>query len=110
MQLEKGIQTAILNYLSILENQGKPIYAFRTQSGAVPIQRGNKAGYFKTGRKGAPDITVCYGGRFIALEVKTEKGKLSEAQTEAAIAIKKAGGEYYIVRSVEDLTEILGNL
>jgi len=97
---EKIIQKAILQYLAYI----KDLYFFRAGSGAIKTEKG---GYFKSGKKGCPDIICCYKGKFIGLEVKNEKGKISEYQKQAERDISKAGGEYYIVRSVDDVIKII---
>lgn len=47
-------------------------------------------GYYSA--RGVPDLLVCYRGLFIALELKSEKGKLSELQRYNIREISKAGG------------------
>lgn len=107
---ESGIQTAILHYLALLENQGK-VYAFRNNSFRGFIQRRNGTkGFIKNNKRGVPDIIMCYKGCFVGLEVKTEKGRQSQTQKEAEQAINEAGGYYYIVRSVDDVDEVLNLL
>ncbi|PZM81953.1 VRR-NUC domain-containing protein [Candidatus Gracilibacteria bacterium] len=102
---ENIIQKSIINYLQLKENLGE-LYFFRSGAGAVRVTGQNRDRFFKTGKAGCPDITVVKDGRFIGLEVKTEKGKQSEAQKLAEEKILKAGGEYYIVRSVEDVISL----
>ena len=56
------------------------------------------------------DLTVTLGnfktGLFIALEFKGSSGKISDDQAECSRHILKAGGEYFIVRSIDDLQRI----
>lgn len=52
---------------------------------------------------GVPDLIVCYKGRFIALEVKNEKGKTTKLQDAHLQQIKEAGGISAVVRSVEEV-------
>lgn len=49
-------------------------------------------------RAGVPDILACYKGRFIAIEVKAEKGKPSDQQLAEIARIKAAGGVAIISR------------
>lgn len=58
---------------------------------------------------GLPDIIVVHHGKFIGLEVKTENGKATELQMRMQEAIRKAGGVYEFVTSVQDVEEILEN-
>lgn len=43
-------------------------------------------------RVGDPDILACINGKFVALELKSEKGKASELQNHKLRVISKAGG------------------
>jgi len=101
--LEREIQKTIIEYLTYLENLGK-LYFFRAGSGAIKLDNGR---YFKTGKPGLPDIIVLIKGMFIGLEVKTSNGKQSKIQKEAEENIKKNNGYYFIVRSIEDVENIL---
>ena len=99
-QKESEIQKSILDFLE----WQKEIYFFRAGSGLVKLENGR---HFKSGKPGVPDIIVVYEGRFIGLEVKTETGRQSEVQKEAEEQITDAGGEYYIVRSIDDVKDFL---
>jgi hypothetical protein len=44
-------------------------------------------------RAGVPDLIACRGGRFYALELKTNNGKLSDAQEQVLAALREAGSE-----------------
>jgi len=59
------------------------------------------------GQAGIPDIIVCLNGKFIALEAKTEKGKASVLQEITLRKIRNAGGIAEIVRSVEEVKQII---
>ena len=98
---ESMLQTAILTYLEWYSKTHK-IYYFRSSAGQVRLDSGR---YFRTGKPGVPDISVCAGG-YIGLEVKTEKGRQSALQKKAEAEIVAAGGEYKIIRSLEDVKKI----
>jgi hypothetical protein len=54
------------------------------------------------GRAGVPDLLVCVGGKFAALELKA-KGKLATRLQELEIArIAAAGGVGHVVHSMDD--------
>lgn len=107
---ESDIQKPIIDYLEILENQGK-IYFNRNNSFAGEITRKNGSkGYIKNNKPGTPDIIFCYKGKYIGFETKTESGKQSDLQKIAETKIKKAGGLYFIVRGVSDIINILMQL
>jgi len=62
------------------------------------------------GTGGIPDLIICYAGRFVAFEVKNEKGKTTVLQELTIRQIKKAGGFATVVRSVEDVKAVIGSL
>lgn len=56
---------------------------------------------------GVPDIIICFRGRFIALELKTDTGVVSKLQTRTMKDIRQKGdGVAYAVRSVDDVKQI----
>ena len=61
------------------------------------------------GTAGIPDIIVCYRGRFIALEAKVGKNQPTRLQAATIDQIKRAGGIACVVRSVDEIKEILNN-
>lgn len=64
------------------------------------------------GRAGAPDIVVCYRGRFVGIEAKNPNGGgvLSEDQKRARRAIDTAGGRYAVVTTVEAVAGVLADV
>ncbi len=87
---EKTITNQILKYLKSLPE----CFAFKEHGGLY-------------GTSGIPDIIVCYKGKFLAFEVKTEKGKLSKLQEMTIAKIQKANGMAFKVTSLEEVKEIL---
>jgi len=57
---------------------------------------------------GVPDIIGCFKGRMIGIEIKSEKGVVSEYQKEFIENINRAGGLAFVARSLEDVIEGLG--
>jgi penicillin-binding protein-related factor A (putative recombinase) len=57
---------------------------------------------------GVPDIIGCFKGRLIGIEIKSEKGVVSESQKEFIENINRAGGLAFVARSLEDVIEGLG--
>lgn len=90
---EKNITNKILNYLKSLDN----CFCFKEHGGMY-------------GTAGIPDIICCFNGRFIAFEVKTEKGKLTKLQEITIQIIKEAKGKAFKVTSLEEVKNILENL
>ena len=101
---ESDLQKAVMEYLQILENQGR-IYSFRSGSGVIQTKTGN---WFKSGKAGCPDISVITNDGYIGLEIKTAKGKLSDGQIEAKRQIESLGQRYHVVRSIDDVVDIFG--
>ena len=57
---------------------------------------------------GTPDLLVCWRGRFLAFEVKTDKGgRVSPSQAFMLRKIAAAGGAALVVRSVREALEAL---
>ena len=52
-------------------------------------------------RSGVPDILACINGRFVAIEVKQEQGRISPLQEAHRRQIIKSGGVSLIVWSYE---------
>lgn len=103
---ESGIITAICNYLQLLENQNKILF-FRNNSGATQTASG---GFIRFGKRGSPDIFVFIkGGKIIQLEVKCGKNKQTVSQLEWELKMKQLGHIYKIVRSIDEVEEIIKN-
>ena len=96
---EGEIVNAICEYLTLkrrffYRNNNTPIYdPTRKLFRAMP----------KYTMKGIADIIVVKDGRYIGLEAKTDKGVLSEHQHEFSRNLMLAGGDYHVVRSVDDV-------
>ena len=59
------------------------------------------------GTAGIPDIICCYRGEFVAFEVKTEKGNTTALQEAVINKIQKCGGKAVVVRSVNEVKEVI---
>ena len=53
--------------------------------------------------RGLSDLTAIKGGRVVWIEVKRPQGRQSEEQRKFQADIEAAGGEYLLVRDVDDL-------
>lgn len=56
---------------------------------------------------GIPDILASYKGRFLGLEVKLEYNKPSKIQEVKLKLINRSGGIGRVVRSIEEVEEVL---
>lgn len=74
----------------------------RSRGGYVHKNWGNM-----TSEPGIADLTVCYKGYYVALEVKEGDGKPSKQQGIHARLVWKAGGISCVVWSVEEVNKLL---
>jgi hypothetical protein len=63
---------------------------------------GEKRVRYGVGSPGGADLIGLYGGKFVAVEIKTPTGRQSDDQKRFQQLIEAKGGEYVILRSVED--------
>ncbi len=98
--LEKDVQASCLQYLAM-----KQYFFFRLNN--LPVFDG---GFYRSlgdyVPPGLPDCVLIRKGRFVGLEFKGSSGKLSETQMECGKRIQEAGGDYYVIRSIDDLQKI----
>lgn len=103
---ETQIQSSIIDYLMLLENQGKLFLHRVNNMGVYDPKRKAYRVFPKGAKKGFPDIIVIKNGVLIGLEVKTGEGKQSNNQKEVEKELKKHGAEYYVVRSLDEVVVI----
>lgn len=58
-------------------------------------------------RNGVPDILACHEGCFVAIEVKTPKGRVSKVQEFQIEQIRRAGGIALVATCWKDVAEVL---
>lgn len=97
---EKQLQTAILVRLS----EEPDVVLWRNNSGLADF--GTHKVRYGLGVGGA-DLIGMASGRFIALEVKAAKGRVSEQQSAFLDAVRRFGGVAEVVRSVEDALAVV---
>lgn len=96
---EGDLVKACLQYLAL-----RGYVAIRNNTGTILIERDGKVRAVRNGLPGSSDILACGpGGRFIAIECKTPKGRVTKHQLEFLEKISKLGGVAIVVRSVEEL-------
>ena len=91
--LEKDITNKILKYLITLDK----CYCFKEHGGSY-------------GSAGIQDNICCFHGRFVAFEVKTEKGRTTKLQEVNIRNIHKADGVALVVRSLDEVKDALKEL
>lgn len=99
---ESDLVKMCLDYLRM-----RKIFCYRNNTGGMKTERG---GFIRFGAVGSPDIVMVINGKYIALEIKTEKGQQSEGQKQFQQELEKAGGIYLLVRSLEQLEYDLRHL
>ena len=92
--LEKDIVAAIKKYLASL---GSDVFYWKEHGGPYSTS-------------GVPDIICCYKGRFLGLEVKLPRGRLTELQKRAIEKINAASGIACRVESVADVQRLIAQL
>lgn len=108
---EKEIQKEIEKYLKIRQDSGKIEYIKNSVSARF-IEQGSFYAPLQS-KRGSPDLLIFMKDikkdclRTIGLEVKTETGKQSPGQLGWQERFEKLGGEYYIVRSIDDVIKII---
>jgi len=86
--LERDIQASIMKYL-----KSKRIFHYKA---------------IVSSQVGIPDIICCIHGKFVAFEVKrSDRAKVSPIQLRVADDIRSAGGDSYIVWSLDMVKEII---
>jgi hypothetical protein len=99
--LEKHIEAAILDYLNY---SGWFVVKLKDQCAVRNGVYRKPPPYMIPG---VADIYALKDGRSIWFEVKNERGKQSEHQKSFGRNIKIKGGEYYVVRSIDEVKEAL---
>lgn len=101
---ETDIQRTVCDYLA------RKRHFFWRSNNAPAFQKDQYGMRFrrmpKYAMNGTPDIIVIKDGFFIGLEIKMPKGKQSQFQIDFEKGCKEAGGEYYVIRKLEDVIEI----
>ena len=108
-ETEAQIQKAILQWGAY-----KKILMHRINVIGTPLHKQGKTIYRPSTNKGMADIhaTVMVGDIPVSvwLEVKTKKGRISENQRAFNDVITRAGGFYYVVRSIDDVELVIAEV
>lgn len=99
--LEKEIQRQILDYLEI-----KHIFHWRNNTGAMVSEYKGKKRFMRFGAVGSSDIFALKEGKFYAIEVKTDKGIVSEEQQNFLENIALNDGIPVVARSLDDIIKV----
>lgn len=96
---ERSIQKEIMDYLRL-----KGHWVIRVNTGAFGLTYKGKKRYMRTAPKGTPDlIGIQKGtGRFLGIEIKSDKGKVTVEQKETLEEINSHGGLGFVARNLGD--------
>jgi len=75
------------------------VMMWRNNTGMIKSADGR---FVRFGQPGSPDLIAIANGKFVGLEVKTPKGRVSPVQRKWRAACEAAGGRYAVVRSAHD--------
>lgn len=94
MTPEGKIKAEISDYL-----RARGIFFWTNQAGKVPGRR--------LARTGISDLLGIYKGKFLAIEVKSEKGKATDEQLRFLCDVVEEGGIGFVAYSIEDVEAAL---
>ncbi len=98
---EQAYQRAILDYLAL-----RRIYAWKNSSTGIFNKK--TGGWIPIGLTGVSDILgILPDGRFLAIEVKSPTGKLTQNQIDFLDIINKNGGVAFMAVTIDDVKEHL---
>jgi hypothetical protein len=103
---ETDIQRSIMDFL-----HARGIFCWRNNSTGIydPVRKIYRKNTGKYSINGVSDILgILPGGKFLAIEVKSASGKLSDDQKFFINQIKLKGGVAFTARSIEDVIVNLG--
>jgi len=100
-ETEADIQRTILDYLNL---KGHFVVRINTMGVAKWGRGGSFAGFRPSPMKGVSDILgISSTGKFIAIEVKSAKGKASPEQIDFLDKVRARGGIAIVARSLDDV-------
>lgn len=104
MTAEDKIHRAVLDYLR-LALPGALIW-HTPNGGARQLHTGARLKALGT-LAGMPDLFILHGGRLHAMEIKTDRGRLSASQKAVRNALIECGASYGEARSIDDAARLL---
>jgi len=105
---EKQIQKTILDFLNY---HPKIAWVERINVGAHVVVDSNSRRFIRYAFKGCSDVIgQLKSGKLLAIEVKSQKGRLTLHQSEFLKKVNDNGGVALVVRSVDELENHLNNV
>ena len=115
-QTESGLQSAIKDYITMAYPDA---LILRTNSGGAKTDTGRWVWFIRWWARrvvddeqhaGACDVHAIYLGKFVAIECKIGNNKPSKEQLKYAEAVERAGGEYCLAYSLDDVVKCFDDL
>lgn len=107
---EADLKTSVIDYLQYKMNM-RQLWFTRLNSGTFILESEGQFRRRITGcPKGTADILVITAGRVIFFELKTETGRMSNAQASFKLAVEEQKAEYYVIRSVNEAIGVIEGL
>ncbi|KKM02245.1 hypothetical protein LCGC14_1786330 [marine sediment metagenome] len=103
---EGQLKVQIEDYLQYQQNAGV-LYWDRLNSGDFIEVRGDTRRRVRGCRKGTADLIILKGGRTLFIELKGRSGRLRPEQRLFGELVQSQGSFYGVVRSLEELMEVL---
>ena len=98
---EGELKNLVTGYLIIKQNQGELMW-LRLNAGMLIVGK-NK---IQLAPPGTADFLIIRHGKAIFIELKGDKGRLSDAQLDFGSLVEEHGADYSVVRSFEDLVAL----
>ena len=98
---EADLQKQTLEWFSLQRD----CFAIRINTQGVPLH--GREGYRPSPMRGVADILACVSGRFLAIELKSDRGRLSEEQKFFLERVQIAGGFAMEARSLDEIIQMV---
>ena len=98
---ERDLQRAVLDYFALQ----KDCFAVRINTMGVPLH--GREGFRPSPMRGVADVLVCIKGKFLAIELKSSKGKLSAEQESFLDSVSNTGGYAIVASSLDAVMDVV---
>ena len=104
MTPEGRVLKAVSEYLALQERLGRCVF-WRQNNGGVydPSRKIFRKPQGAGQKAGIPDLVAVIAGRCVGIEVKSDVGRLSPAQSEIKALLERHGAVYIVARGVQDV-------
>lgn len=99
---EQALMNAIKDLVTL--RGGVPV---RVNSGSIIFKKDGVTNVVKGAEKGTSDLLCCFRGRFLAIEVKVGKNRLSQEQEDFGQWVREAGGIFLTAYNLDEVNNLL---